>query len=255
MSRQSIVAGVLAGVVSLAGAGELSGPEIIKKMNELMNQDSAEAKMKMTIQTSGGQLRTFLYHTYSKDRGAKNLMRYLKPSRVKGDAILMLNNADDIWAYFRRTNRVRKLASHAKKRKLEGSDFSYEDMGSGDAFIEDYESVLLGEEKMQGERCYKLELTKKPESDRSYSHLVVWVAKSNFVALVIDYYDEDDPEYHLKRLVCSEVKEIDGVPTATKIVMHNKEDNTQTLMEIVEMKLGVELPDNMFTERGLKSAR
>ncbi len=247
------ILGVCLCLVSALFGGELSGPEIIKRMNDLINQDSAEAKMRMTIQTSGGQLRTFLYQTYGKDRGAKNLMRYLAPSRVKGDAILMLNNADDIWAYFRRTNRVRKLATHAKKRKLEGSDFSYEDMGSGDAFIEDYESVLLGEEKMQGEKCYKLELKKKAESDLSYSRLVVWVAKDNFVALVIDYYHEDDAKYHLKRLVCSDIREIDGIPTAMKVVMHNKEDNTQTSMEIVEMKYGVELADGLFTERGLKS--
>ena len=255
MKRLGCVAIALALATATGMAAELTGPEIIKKMNDLMNQDSAEGKMKMTIQTSGGQLRTFLYHTYGKDRGEKNLMRYLEPSRVKGDAILMLNNADDIWAYFKRTNRVRKLATHAKKRKLEGSDFSYEDMGSGDAFIEDYESVLVGEEKMEGEQCYKLELKKKPESDLSYSRLVLWVAKRNFVALVIDYYHEDDPAYQLKRLVCSEVKEIDGIPTAMKVVMHNKEDNTQTSMEIVEIKFGVKLPDSMFTERGLKSAR
>jgi outer membrane lipoprotein-sorting protein len=243
--------------VCLAGvslqAVELTGPEIIAKMNDLMNQDSARGVMRMTIGTSSGGKRSFLYETFGKDRGEKNLMRYLEPARVKGDAILMTNNADDIWAYFRRTNRVRKLATHAKKRKLEGSDFSYEDMGSGDSFIEDYDSVLLGEEKLDGELCYKIELQRKQDSNLSYSRLVMWVVKNNFVALMVDYYHEDDPAYHLKRLVMSDIRVINQVPTAMKLVMQNKEDGSETVMEIVETEFGVKLEDSLFTERGMKA--
>ena len=42
----------------------------------------------------------------------------------------MLNDGDDIWTYFPRTRRVRKLASHAKKQKVPGSDFSFGDFSS-----------------------------------------------------------------------------------------------------------------------------
>ena len=76
---------------------ELPGEEIISKVNELMNQDIVQAKVKMTIVTSSGNERVFIYDSYSKNKGEKNLLRYIEPKRAKGQAILMLNYADDIW--------------------------------------------------------------------------------------------------------------------------------------------------------------
>ena len=164
----------------------------------------------------------------------------------------MLNNADDIWSYFPRTQRVRKLATHAKKQKMQGSDFSYEDMGSGDSFINDFSPKRLEDEKMEGHDCYKLELTRKPNSDISYSRLIMWVIKKNFYPIVIDYYDEDDPTLLLKTLVQNDIHVIDNIPTAMKVVMYNKNDNTQTEIELFEVKYNVSLSDDMFTERSLK---
>ncbi|MEA3421029.1 MAG: outer membrane lipoprotein-sorting protein, partial [Acidobacteriota bacterium] len=114
---------------------DLTGEDIIQKVNELINVQTSYGKAKMIIITSSGSKRTFIYESWSKNKGEKNLVRYLEPTRVKGQAILMLNHSDDIWMYFPRTQRVRKLATHAKKQKMQGSDFSYEDMGSGDEFI------------------------------------------------------------------------------------------------------------------------
>jgi hypothetical protein len=37
-----------------------------------------------------------------------------------------------------------------------------------------------------------------------------------------------------------------------KVVMYNKNDNTQTELELLEVKYNVTLADSMFTERGLK---
>lgn len=236
----------------LLAAQSLTGPEIIQKVNDQMNQESSEATMSMTIVTSSGQERTFEYLSYSKNFGEKNLMIYQKPSRVKGQKMLMLNHADDIWAYFPRTKRVRKLATHAKKQKFEGSDFSNEDMGSGDSFTTDYDSKLVGEEKKEGAECYKVEMKKKSDADISYSKLMIWVRKSDFAPLVIDYYDDKNPERILKTLTQSNIKVIDGVPTGTTMVMHNHGDNTNTSIELKEIKYNVPLDDDLFTERGLK---
>lgn len=237
---------------SFATGQELSGEQIINKVNDLFNPETGYGKSKMTIVTSSGNKRTFVSESWSKDRGEKNLVRYLSPKRVKGQAILMLNNADDIWSFFPPTQRVRKLASHAKKQKMQGSDFSYEDMGSGDSFINDFVAKRLEDEEMEGQACFKLELTRKKDSDLSYSRLIMWVVKESFVPIVIDYYDEDDPELWIKRLVQSNIKIIDGIPTAMKSVMYNQLDQTQTEMELLEVSYNLELKDDMFTERSLK---
>ncbi|MEA1939811.1 MAG: outer membrane lipoprotein-sorting protein [Candidatus Caldatribacteriota bacterium] len=236
-------------------AQELTGDEIINKVNELMNQDTVQAKIKMTITTSSGNERVFIYDSYSKNKGEKNLMRYIEPKRAKGQAILMLNYADDIWMYFPRTKRIRKLATHAKSQKMEGSDFSYEDTGASNAFIEDFSSRKLDSEKKEGYDCYKIEMKRKEGSDAGYSRLIMWIIKDNFVPIAIDYYDTENPELLLKTLTQYDIKNIGGIITATKMVMDNKLEDSQTSMEMLEVKYNIELDDSLFTERYLKRRR
>jgi hypothetical protein len=238
-------------VIVLMGQA-LTGEQIIQKVNEVLSPETSWSKAKMTIVTTSGSERTFIYESWSKNNGEKNLVRYLEPSRVKGQAVLMLNHADDIWMFFPRTRRVRKMATHAKKQKMQGSDFSYEDLGSGDAFIENFATQRLEDEKKEGFECYRLELTRKPESDVSYSRLILWIIKESFVPIAIDYYAENDPSRHEKSLIASDVRTIDAIPTAMKVVMLNRNDNTQTAMELLEVRYNLVLEDSRFTERALQ---
>ena len=247
--------GLLAVVLFSAGlaqAQQLTGPEIISKVNEIMNPATSRARMKMTIHTTTGRKRTFVYESYSVNHGEKTLVRYVEPRRVAGQAILMLNHADDIWIYFPRTNRVRKLATHAKRQKVEGSDFSYEDMGAGEAFITDFDAVLIGEEKVRGARCYKLELRRRADSNSSYSRMIMWVRRDDFVPVRVDYYDDRNPKLRVKRLELSDIRTIDGIPTPMRMVMTDLLDNTQTELEFLDVRYNVKLPQEMFTERGLR---
>jgi len=239
-------------LVAEDGEVKITAEDIIRTMTETLNPKQSDALMEMTIMTSSNQERTFVYKAYSKNKGEKSLMKYLEPGRVKGQTVLMLNNADDIWMYFPKTKRVRKLATHAKKQKVQGSDFSYEDMGSSDEFIDDYNSVLIGEEQRSEKLCYKLELTKKENSDAGYSRLVMWVEKETYIPYVISYYHEKDSNLLEKELFLSDVEIIDDIPTPMKMVMYNRLDNTKTSMSTKEVAYDVDLSDNLFTEMGMK---
>lgn len=246
---------LLAGIIpfaQLSAQEDMPADQILETLTETMNPDQSQGIMTMTIVTSTGQERTFKYETFSKGKGDKSLMKYLAPQRVKGQTILMLNDADDIWTYFPKTKRIRKLATHAKKQKVEGSDFSYEDMGASNTFTEEYEAIRLNDEKKEGRQCYKLELTRKPKSSAGYSRVVLWVEKEQFVPMVIDYYHDDDPLLREKQLICSDIRFIDGIYTPFKCTMFNKLDNTQTSMEIIEVDYDVDLADDLFTEMGMQ---
>lgn len=230
----------------------LTGPQIIKSVNDVLNPETAWGKSTLTIETSSGEKRTFLYESWSKNHGEKNLIKYLEPSRVKDQSTLMLHYADDIWMYFPRTNRVRKLATHAKKQKMEGSDFSYEDFGAGNTFLEDYTTVRLDDKKIEDQPCYQLAMTKKPDSDAGYSKLIIFVRQDNFVPVQIDYYDENDSNRLIKILYLSDIRTFDGIPTAMKMVMVNQTDQSQTSSEMLDVKFNLPIDDDLFTERGMK---
>lgn len=231
---------------------ELTGAKIIDQVNKLLNPQTVYSKAEMIITTTSGSKRTFIYDSWSKDHGEKNLVRYLSPRRTRGLAVLMRNFADDIWMYFPKTKRVRKLATHAKRQKMQGSDFSYEDMGSGNTFIEDFTAIRMKDEKKLKKDCYKIECTRKSKSDVGYSRIIMWVLKENYVPIVIDYYSDDDKDELEKTLIQSNIKIIQEIPTALKMVMLNRLDNSTTEMKLNQIKYNLKLNESDFTPRRLK---
>ena len=226
---------------------ELTPKEIIKRIDDTERVMSSKSRVKQTITTSGGAHRTMEVIGYSKNKNEKQLMIYETPSRVKGDKILMLNDGDDIWFYTPKTDRVRHLASHAKRQKVQGSDFSYEDMAGG-SIEEDYNYSLLGEEEVNGRDCYKLELVPKP-SGPSYKKLIVWADKERFISLRIDYYEEEELS---KRLLLTDIQLIDNHWYANNMKMINLLEGGETLMETVDIQFDLKLDDDLFSTQNLK---
>ncbi|GAB4339230.1 MAG: outer membrane lipoprotein-sorting protein [Calditrichia bacterium] len=230
---------------------EFTALEIIRKVDATERVASSVATIRQEIETSGGKKRTLVAKTYSKDKNRKQLMEYLEPARVKGDKILMLDDGNEIYFYTPRTRRVRHLASHARKQKVHGSDFSYEDLSHGD-LEKDYTSKLLGEEEIDGRPCYKLELI-PTESGPHYRKLILWADKERFITLQIDYFEEESEP--TKRLHCREIQNIQGHWTPMVLIMENLAEGGRTVMITEEIKYDVDLPDEMFTTQNLKRRR
>ncbi len=250
LNIRSIIALCLLGL-ALPGllSAQITGTEILEQVLDVMNPPNARAVVRQTIVTTSGKTRTFEYESFMGDKGENSLMRYRSPSRTRGNAMLMTEFSDNIWMYINRTGRVRKLASHAKKQKFEGSDFTYEDMGSGDSWKHDYTPQNMGLTKLDGEECYRLELTAAAE-DLSYSKIGCTVRTSDYLPLQIDYYDEEGT--HTKVLRLADIQVIEGIPTAMHMVMENLVDRTSTWMETIEITYDVTFDDDFFTERNLK---
>jgi outer membrane lipoprotein-sorting protein len=211
---------------------------------------SSHGTMRQTITTSGGARRALEMEAWTRDRNDKQLMAYTAPRRVAGDKILMLNEGDDIWFYTPRTDRVRHLASHARRQKVQGSDFAYEDMAGG-SIEEDYTAALLGEETIADTLCYKLELV-PTESGPHYSRLILWADRELYLTRRIDYYEDDTL---LKCLTTSDVRHIDGHWYAMRLVMENLKEGGDTVLETLEIRFDEELPDELFTTGSLKRRR
>ena len=226
------------------------GREIITRITEIMSPPNSKGLVTQTIETSSGKTRTFEMEMYSGNQGEKSLMRYTEPSVVRGQTFLMLNNADDIWTYFPRTKRVRKLASHAKKQSAQGSDFSYEDMGGGDTWLEDFLPEYQGEAEYAGEACWRVELTKNPEADVSYSKMIVWARTTDYYPVYIEYYDENGR--HTKSAIMEDIQVIEDFPTAMKMTMLNHSKHSQTVMETLSITYDWQPPPDFFSERSLK---
>ena len=231
-------------------SAEPDAMQLLIGMEDIMIPEASQATTVQTIETSSGGTRDFTYIAYSGDSGQSSLMRYLSPAKAKNEAYLMLNNADDIWMYFSRTRRIRKMASHARKKKIMGSDVTYEDIGGGKRYRLEYNPQRLPDEEYQKQVCYVLELTPKPDEGASYERLVFYLRQADFYPLRIDYYE--DKEELLKTLYLDNIQIVEGRPTAMSMTMHNKRDDTKTIMVTKEITFDVTYEKDFFTERNLK---
>jgi len=237
--------GVIAFPMQASGLGAI---DILKKMDDVEKYKSIYAESLQIITTSDGEKRTLKIKSWSVNTGDKQLLEYTYPARVKGVKILMLKDGDDIWSYSPRSRRTRHLASHAKKQKVMGSDFTYEDMGGG-KMSEKYTGKVIKEEKIDGAVCYVLELKPTPKGP-DYGRIVVWVGKKDFVTRRVDYYEKDS-EGLLKILYLKDIKVISGHLVAMKLKMINHEDGGETYNEYTKMEYDIPIQSNRFNSSRL----
>lgn len=234
-----------------ANAALPDGPSLVAEVNALLNRKSVYMKNIMTVTEASGSERRLAYESWGRDYNEKTLIRYSAPARIKGQAILMLNNADDIWMYFARTGRVRKLATHSKRNRMEGSDFSFEDIGGGNSFVTDYSSRLEGEEPVGGVPCYRLRLVRKPGSPAAYEALVLRIRKSDSYPLVIEYFSHAISGVPDKRMLLSAIAPVQGVPTARRLTMLNLRDRSSTVINIETVDYKADIGAGGFTVQAL----
>lgn len=227
-----------------------SGEAIIDSMTAVMSPESNMSMVKQMNHYANGGKRTFELILYSTNKGEKMIMQYIKPKSVKGQTFLLKNDGNDIWTYFPRTRRVRKMASHAKKMDMQGSDFSFGDFSSEDTWKNDYTTINTGEESHKNTSCWVLKAAAREGADVDYPAVIIYVRKDSCYPVKIDYMDEKgNPE---KTLTLSEIVNIDGYPTAKLIEMKNHLTGTRTVMKTIETSNKWKAPKDFFTERNMK---
>ena len=230
-----------------AAAVDAAALAVIRQIDAAERVQSSHSVARQVITTSGGDQRTLEMEAWSRDRNDKQLMVYTAPRRVAGDKILMLDEGNDIWFYTPRTDRVRHLASHARRQKVQGSDFAYEDMAGG-SIEEDYTYTRMADEEIGDTPCHVLELV-PTESGPHYSRLVLWADRERHITRRIDYYEDGRL---LKRLTTDDVRLVDGHWWAMSLCMENLQEGGRTAMETLEIEFDVDLPDRLFTTGGMK---
>ena len=235
---------------------------ILTAMDDAESFTTVYMEMKQDITTTSGSVRTLVARSWAKRSNEVALVEYLQPTDVKGQKLLMRGFGDDIWMFNPETRRTRKLGSHMRKRKVMGSDFTYEDQASG-RMTERYAGKVLGAEAVAAEPCWVLELFPTPDGP-SYGKVVVWAHKLSSLLMRADYYESRKSPKPFKRLVMSDVRKVpDRHPKKGRIerpfpfalTMTNLEDDTKTVSTMTKVVLGAEIPDRIFEARNLEKAR
>jgi hypothetical protein len=132
-----------------------------------MVQPDGTSRMALARVTSGGPLRDSAFLTVENSRAA-----------------------DDLWFYLPAVGSPRRLASSNLADSYLGSEFRYGDLVQPEPG--DYVATLRGEEVVEGEPCWIIEVTPREarvSRDTGLARETLWLRQSNLVERKVEQYD------------------------------------------------------------------
>ena len=236
------------------GAYAVTGTEIVQKVHDRDDGDSAASETTMILINDKGQEKERTIRMISKDYGdlSKSMIRFLAPADVKGTGFLVWENADrddDQFLYLPALKQdPRRIASSEKSSRFMGTEFTYEDMENRK--VEKDTHTYLNDEEVDGHLCHVVESVPKEGEESQYGKFISWVRPDIWIPIRIEFYDENMEL--LKILTVSEIEQIDGIWTTIESTMDNVQEGRKTILRVGEVQYNLDIPDDYFTERYLK---
>lgn len=227
-----------------------SAKEIIKKANDLMQGQTNESYMQMSIVRPTWQ-RTIAFHTWAKGNEF-SLAIITDPAKEKGQTFLKRKN--EIWNWVPNIQRMIKLPPSMMSQGWMGSDFTNDDLLKAASIVEDYDHTLLGSEACNGEDCYKIKLVPKANAAIVWGSLIKWVSKKGFFQMKTEFYDEDNQL--VKTESASAIKNMGDrdIPTHYEIIPADKPGN-KTIVDMQKVIFNKPMDDSFFSQQNMKTVR
>lgn len=260
----------LAGSIALAfgfGSAATAQPDVAEIVNQTNKTayyqgKSGRAQVQMAITDSQGRVRERRFTILRLDEsdsdevtdGAyhsdqKFYVFFQRPADVNKMAFLVwkhLGQDDDRWLYLPALDLVKRIAASDQRTSFVGSDYFYEDVSGRDLEADEHELIETIDS------YYVLKHTPKDPANVEFSYYVMYVHKTTFIPVQTTYYDKNGEKYRVANAL--NVETIDGHPTVTQASMEDLRSGSKTVMSYSAVTYDVELPDEIFSERYLRSA-
>lgn len=222
----------------------LPAQDILAKVDSVMNAPKDRTvRMKMILIDKNGNEKVRVAESYQKGDDHR-LIRFLEPADQRGIAFLSLPH-DVMYVYFPAFKKVRRIAAHVKNQTFAGTDFTYDDLATF-RYSEKYTAKLVEET----DSTFVLKLLPKPEANKEYAYLKLWVDRKTFHPLKTEYYDRSGNLW--KVMTFRDIEEIHGYWVAREMEMRDLKRNHATRMVLEEVQLDTGIPDKVFTKRFLR---
>jgi len=181
---------------------------------------------------------------------SKSVLRFIDPPEVKGVALLIHNHKDrssDQWMWTPELQRDRRIALQDRSTRFFGTDFSFEDLEERD--VDQFDFKLLGEEKLEGEDCWKLESRPRQTKTSQYTHSYVWVRKDLFLFMMVEGYKGGEL---MRRIAYRGYENVKGLWTAKTMEVFDSKRNSRTTMKLEKLDYNLPMKDGDFTLQALR---
>lgn len=225
----------------------LEGDEILSKVDSVISAPKdGVSKATMILVDKGGsrkERRLKMWTRFFSDKDDWSVTKFLYPPEVRDLGFLSLAD-DKMYLYLPAFDRVRRIASHARKESFAGSDLSNDDLSTG-KYTRHYSAKVREETPSE----YVLELARKPGSERIYSKILAWVDKKHYTIRRLELFDDGESPWKTYE---AEWRQIQGYWTSVRMRMKDLRKEHETVIEVQDVEFDVGLADDLFSERQLK---
>ncbi len=247
------VLGVLPAALALlvaAARAQLAPAEILRRVDANMTFTTAHARAEMVIRYRGGDVRTLRYESWA--RGTDEaFIEFTAPARDAGSRFLRRDDA--MWIFLPRVGKSVRIQGHMLRQGMMGSDISYGDASERPSMVEDYDATLERRDTLDGRPVWVLHLVAR-RADLSYPKRRLWVDAERNVPLREERFATSGRL--LKTAVLGDVRRVGNRWYPFRMELDNALDTeTTTTLNILELRLGVSVPAEVFTLRYLEGGR
>ncbi len=214
--------------------------------------DDGRSEARMAIEDAQGRTQLRQFTVLRKDRaegGDQDFMVFFsRPSDVRGTVFLVakkVDRDDDRWLYLPGLDLVRRISAGDKRTSFVGSHFFYEDVSGRHPQADEHELAETTDEH------YVIESKPKDSGAVEFARYVTRIDRDTFLPMKTEYFDGRDRVYRIMEVL--DVEEIGGHPTVTRSQISDPVNGGRTLMEFRYTEYDVGLPDEIFSERYLRT--
>jgi outer membrane lipoprotein-sorting protein len=181
----------------------------------------------------------------------QTLVRIVEPKKDRGNGTL--TDADSMWTFSPKINRVIKIPSSMMGQGWMGSDFSNKDIARADDIVDQYDHTILQREEVDGVTVYEVQSI--PHEDAA----VVWgrevlKIRDDYVVVEHAFFDQDGAL--VKKLVSLDIGEMGGRTIAKRQRMVKTEEPDEwTEISVNDVVYEIDLKDSLFTLSNLRNPR
>jgi hypothetical protein len=251
--KKAALAAALA--LGLAAAGALTGRQILERV--VHRQSFQDATLHIRLQktkASTGRTKTMTMVIYQKvwPEMVTTLVQLESPDEARGISFLTWDykdpeTPDEKWYYLPQINRYQKLDP------IQGAKYEEQFGFSMEIFAVDLDAAdhqLLGEEAVDGVKCWKVQsVMKNPNSPRG-ARVLTWVRQDNSVAAKIQAFDQQGGLVRDFKL--TDLKQYGKYWQETGGAYTDKSKGQTLVFQITDAQFDTNLPDSQFISTKLQ---
>lgn len=249
MNKRLLLSMILIALPTYAADMEPDATRIVREAIDHWRGLSSYTEMTMVIHRPDWE-RAMTMRAWTKGKD-QTLVRIVEPKKDRGNGTL--TDANSMWTFSPKINRVIKIPSSMMGQGWMGSDFSNKDIARADDIVDQYDHTILQREEVDGVTVYEVQSI--PHEDAA----VVWgrevlKIRDDYVVVEHAFFDQDGAL--VKKLVSLEIGEMGGRTIAKRQRMvKTEEPNEWTEISVNDVVYEIELKDSLFTLSNLRNPR